>query len=430
MRPPSPLPTPTAWPDPPLRWSVSALAEVEACPRRWALRRASFDGGGGEPVAGFPDRPRPATLRGRVVHAAVEEIVKALARAGCSSALSPCAGRAMDALGGASAVVARCTEAVLDDVRTNPRAAPVVDRLARDLRLALAELRDRVVPLVLRAPLHPRSSARTNPLVPARSTTGGRGGARSSRPRPPLGVGSHPETWVQTERPPFGGLIDLLTVTPDDVHVVDFKTGQPSDAHADQVRVYALTWLHDAERNPDGRHPTTLSLHYATGPVAVALPADFGAAHARLVKRVAAATLAVGSQPPAANVGPDTCGRCAVRAVCGAFWDARLDSLDDRYVDVELDVVASDGPDAWRVAVVRCPSGAVQGETRLALPGGPDPTVGARLRVLGARLRASDDGPDGASLAASVWTEVFDAPTTDLALEADGDLRRTRPPAP
>lgn len=55
-------------------FSYSSFRELEACPRRWMLRRASF------PAVwdrhGYPEVPYLASLRGDVVHRALEQIVE------------------------------------------------------------------------------------------------------------------------------------------------------------------------------------------------------------------------------------------------------------------------------------------------------------------------------------------------------------------
>src|SRR5687767_8106201 len=74
---------PSSWPAPPPRMSVSTLAAIEDCPRRWALGHASYpDVWTG---LGYPPSVSEGALEGNVVHTAIERIVKALVAAGCSS---------------------------------------------------------------------------------------------------------------------------------------------------------------------------------------------------------------------------------------------------------------------------------------------------------------------------------------------------------
>src|SRR5688500_12245363 len=68
---------------PPNRMSASTLKEIEACPRRYALRRAAY------PQIwngyGYPPKPSLKALEGTIVHGSIERIVKALKQANCPS---------------------------------------------------------------------------------------------------------------------------------------------------------------------------------------------------------------------------------------------------------------------------------------------------------------------------------------------------------
>src|SRR5215470_12895945 len=84
---------PSAWPAPPKEMTVSALSEIEACPRRWALASAEYhDLWAGR---GYPPKPALSSLAGSVVHFAIETITKAFVQAGCASVQDACAVQAM-----------------------------------------------------------------------------------------------------------------------------------------------------------------------------------------------------------------------------------------------------------------------------------------------------------------------------------------------
>ena len=62
--------TPTTWPAPPAEMSVSTHAEIDECPRRWALSAADYpDLWSGR---GYPQKLQVAALAGSVVHLALE----------------------------------------------------------------------------------------------------------------------------------------------------------------------------------------------------------------------------------------------------------------------------------------------------------------------------------------------------------------------
>jgi hypothetical protein len=64
---------PALWPEPPAWMSHSSLKEAELCPRRWALRRASYPKIWDKP--GYPDMPSLPSLIGDVTHDALEKIL-------------------------------------------------------------------------------------------------------------------------------------------------------------------------------------------------------------------------------------------------------------------------------------------------------------------------------------------------------------------
>ena len=65
---------PTTWPDPPAEMSVSTNAEIDECPRRWALSAANYpdiwDG------RGYPPKLQVAALAGTGPDAGAVEICR------------------------------------------------------------------------------------------------------------------------------------------------------------------------------------------------------------------------------------------------------------------------------------------------------------------------------------------------------------------
>src|SRR5438445_387754 len=97
---------PTKWPAAPTEMTVTTLAEIERCPRRWALSAAEYAGlWSGR---GYPPRLQFSALAGTVVHIALETITIKLVRAACSSVEDPKASQVMRDLGGYTKVVREC----------------------------------------------------------------------------------------------------------------------------------------------------------------------------------------------------------------------------------------------------------------------------------------------------------------------------------
>ena len=103
--------SPSTWPAAPAEMSVSTYAEIEECPRRWALGAAEYPGlWSGR---GYPPRLQVAALAGSVVHLALEIITKHLTRAGAPSQDHPLATQVLKELGGYTNVVQHCVERIL-----------------------------------------------------------------------------------------------------------------------------------------------------------------------------------------------------------------------------------------------------------------------------------------------------------------------------
>jgi PD-(D/E)XK nuclease superfamily len=184
------------WPETPARWSFSALEEVARCPRRYALRRASYPEVWGQP--GYPDRAGEAALIGTAIHEGVELVLRELGRAGCTSLAEKRAVEVIRGLGGYSEIAARCLEENLERLALNPRMSQRLSGLRVRLDRRTAEMRRAVQALVSQSPVAPRR------LEPSRAQVGDRAvGGR-------LREGGHPEASLVAEEERFAGRIDLL----------------------------------------------------------------------------------------------------------------------------------------------------------------------------------------------------------------------------
>lgn len=395
--PPLDIPQVVAWPDPPSRWSVSSLRVAEACPLQWAFSRATYADGS----RGFPERPSAAALRGQIVHRAVDEILAALAAAGCRSVLTAEAGRVLLGLGGLTAIVERHLSEVLADIPTHPRAARVAPSIYRQLRQGARSMCDEVGVFVRRTRLQPRASA-------GRDAEHGSDSA-DARERTPLGPGTHTEVWLECETPPFAGRLDLITLSPDAVEIADVKTGQPARAHADQLVAYGVLWANDHERNPTSLPPTSLDVLYPHHTTSVPLP-DWKVAAETLSARTSAASAALALDPVPATPDAMSCRWCPARPACSAYWSSSLAGAGEEpmFLDIAVEVHAETGPDLWSVTVEHCPSDPSRvGPATLITRGGAALNPGQRLRVLSARVQQSEPGGDTTVFYSSDSTEMF-----------------------
>ena len=139
---------PSRWPDAPGNMSVTALNDIEACPRRWALRHADYPklwGG-----YGYPPRLHMGALLGSVTHLALETIVREFIRTGCPSVKDATAVSVMRNLGGYTHILYNCIDRVISRLRENPRARRHLEYSTQFLRARIPRLRTQVQAMLSR----------------------------------------------------------------------------------------------------------------------------------------------------------------------------------------------------------------------------------------------------------------------------------------
>lgn len=366
------------WPAPPRWFSYSSFREAEECPRRWALSRATYPAVWDK--TGYPERPNLAAVIGDVVHAALEEIVRALSRAGLDSGASAGAVSVLRSIGGYSGVVERAIAAPVSKLEENPRMTSRLDSFVRELRSHLPEMRQRTQAALSRTRLVPRSI--DSPL------DGGGSGV--------LGDGSYPEFDVVSDSLGWAGRLDLLTIDRHDVHIVDYKTGAPSEHHADQLRTYALLWFRRDGARSEPSIATKLTLSYPSHDVDVPAPPedellDLGR---DLVARSNAVRQQLEGQR-AARPSPENCTFCSVRHLCDMYW-RNIPTAAEGPTDAEFTVTARNGPRSFRTRLSHTTEDVlVRTSEEASLP------IGSRWRLLSGFGVRSDEGDLGISVTAS-----------------------------
>lgn len=388
---------PAQWPEPPAWMSYSSLKEAELCPRRWALRRASYPGIWDRP--GYPDMPSLPSLLGDVTHNALEKILAEVVRCGCSSPNSACAVGALKAMGGYTRVISELVALSLQGLDTNPRAKDRVPALRAAMQVRVPEMRNRLQAVLSRSEFQP--SPRTD--VNAGVASGARGDPPGKRgARLPLGPGSYAEVTLRAESIRWLGRVDLLTIAADDTAIVDYKTGLPDDSHVEQLRLYALLWYRDKDRNPSATRASRLTIAYPNTDVAVEAPtqAQLEALEGELQSRVGVARRGLQARPPEARPSTALCANCPVRQLCEEYWeflDGDRSPVPDEaalaWGDVEVRVDARNGPRSWWVHVMR--GADLGGSGRIVLrtaTESPPFTVGSQVRVLNGGIARDEDG--------------------------------------
>lgn len=369
---------PAQWPAPPVDLSVSSLRELEACPRRWALGAAEYTEIWDRP--GYPPKLQNAALEGTVVHLALATVTKRLSAAGCSTVGDPAAIEVMKRLGGYTALAVECIERVLQRYGGNPRTESVLELARNKLKSATPEIRTRIQSQLSRLQLRHAET----------STDSGKGTAGPHRL--PLGIGSHTEVTLRDQDLAWFGIADLITLSERHCEIRDFKTGQRSEEHSFQLRVYALLWFRDGQRNPSGRSATKLVLAYGNGDVLVDAPgeAELESLARELARRGRAAKASVAVSPPEVRPSQETCRYCSVRHLCKEYWTLStqrlLESQTDghhEFGDIQVVLESRHGPTSWD-ARLEIAKSIPEGRHLLLRTKLDDPSfaLGDRLRIL------------------------------------------------
>jgi hypothetical protein len=387
---------------PPSFWSYSTLKEIEACPQRYVLSRASYpDLWAGD---GYPSRPSPNSLFGEVVHEALDTLVKVLIRAGCESLATPAAVGILKPLGGIPAAVKMAMELRLSTLEANPRLnSEAFQRLARSLGDRSEDARAVVQEFLSRL------SFPDAPISADERVTGGSNTTGPPFRRRPATTGTHSEITLVDEELRLIGRIDLLTVGEDDVRILDYKTGAPDPGHVEQVNLYALLWGRDHVVNPHELPVGQLTIAYPNDYVDVGPDerGDVTALQHQLRLRVASADNMADEVLPEARPAPELCRFCPVKGLCGTYWSRIVPNpasvADGEWFDFEGVVGSPNGVRSrWMMA-----SGS--GEKQLLLrtpPSAPRLVEGDRVRLLGIRLE-EDQEADAIVAVMSTSTEVL-----------------------
>jgi PD-(D/E)XK nuclease superfamily len=383
------------WPAAPSMWSYSSLSEAEGCPRRWMLSRARY------PTIwereGYPPRPILAGLLGNVMHRALEVILGALQARGCVSVSDPCAVEALRDIGGFSRLLEDTIEAELETLQRNPRATERLASIRERLLREMPAVRERLQATISRTHLHPSSDD-----GPIAGTVPSRGG---------LVRGSHPEVELRAEGLRLMGRADLITIKDGGCAITDYKTGVPSERHAEQLRFYAVLWSRDRQVNPEGLPVKSLVVAYAThdetldGPSADELEMLAGA----LSERIAKAECDLSRPPAPAYPAPEVCRNCSVRHLCDDYWLAtraapapEASSQAAVFVDCEAVIATRNGPRSWLLSLGDQPERALL-RTATETPGF---AAGDSVRILGLALSANEDSAE-MILTMTQFSEVF-----------------------
>ncbi len=362
----------------PAVWSFSALRDARECPRRWSLRaegralRAAVS-------AGSDESPGLGLLRGRVCHAALERMLEAH-RAHAGPAWGNPSLQGFWRVHFPRGIVGLVREEALRLLGTERRRGdPSRDgRLRRDVDEAVPSLAVSVGSLLR--------------LTLSRATGSGNAAVYAEVP-------------VEAEVAPgqrWRGRIDAVIQCGDEVTLVDFKTGTPSLADMEQLVAYACLFERDEGTRALGAVRRLAVLNTRGGveerdaPIGEALDAE----RSRIAAETRDVARRLASSPPEASPAAERCPRCDVRGRCDDYWTARRVWEDEParsayVIDAEaiMEAVLGDG----RALRVRVGAEVLFARPDVSLLATARTLgVGARVRLVGARLAPRDEFDDGA----------------------------------
>lgn len=390
--------------------SFSTLRDIEECPRRWALRRATYAFSGEK--AGYPQRLNRATVAGTIVHTALERVI-AMMRKDTGHLVRPDSNNsgpkkdlpdvdivihALRALGGISNLLGLVLDGLTQEWASNPRVQARGQELEAEMRRELPSLREQVKHLLQN--IEARGALSSDRSVPASSVTNSNSIRRPTGPRgtvgsktrgreslvtttasseaAELGPGLHSEVPLFNAKLDWFGKVDLIRIAENACSIVDFKTGAEKEDHHTQVLAYALLWIRDKRANPRRIPVTELSVVYGDKTVMVEPPdsAKLRQLEKDLEERACAARETVTPTPPPALPSREACEWCDVRQLCSVYWNVGtrqlIDAADElrslntasasgvastveavHVADLELSIKARQGEWSWHARILQ-----------------------------------------------------------------------------
>lgn len=397
---------------PPRLMSYSTLTEIEACPRRWWLRSASYpeiwDG------RGYPDNPSLALLIGQVLHQCVEEIIKAL-KAANETIDDETFMMTMRSLGGYPAILEKESKKIIEKLETNPRVNHKLKELEEGLKTRMPQLRERLQIMITDLDFDGIDS---NAI-----------GATNERPangHRKLQNGFYAEVGLIAEELKWYGKADYLKLSDDGCEIVDFKTGARKPEHELQLHIYNMLWTLDKDRNPDSIPISRLILAYRDGekqvpPLASTELENFTK---NIMRRTSAALEEISKAEPVAIPSLDNCCHCPVRQLCSVYWTEETQRfLNDEKsaqsltkqrnsIDIEIELENSTADHIWHARAVI--GGCIEPDSPLLVRFAPTALqfpikfkAGQRLRLLNAHSIDDADEETSTTSVTTNWRNEF-----------------------
>ena len=370
-------------------WSASTLNEVEECPKRFALRRASFPEIWSR--AGFPNRISAAQVKGIVVHEVVSMIMNSVQN---SSELAETSVMSfLKERGGYLELLKIVLEKELLSANSNPRAELMVESIKREILSDLSELRGQVQYFVKESinKLPAASSRVENEEINEMAPTTFQISPINS------------EYKIVDSEFPIEGYLDLLLTNEVIDHIIDYKTSKTiHDEYWDQLSLYAWLWYRSAKnlRKGDCRIEVISGANLSESRIIKI--EDLPTIQMNVLDRIENAEQSITGEV-AAKPSIDSCKFCAVKVLCNPYWNMNENqSTEAKWSDMRIRTIGSLGGNAWSVSILSDDTPA------MLIVGDRDDgsiEIGQELRLLNAYK--NEDEETGAVIRLSQNSEIF-----------------------
>ena len=320
-------------------WSASTLNEIEECPKRFALRRASFPEIWSR--AGFPNRISAAQVKGIVVHEVVSMIMNSVQNS--SELAEKSVMSFLKERGGYLELLKIILDKELLSANSNPRADLMVEAIKREILADLSELRGQVQYFVKESINKlPTASSRVEneEIIEIPSAT-----------FQILPINS--EYKIVDSEFPIEGYLDLLLTNEEVDHIIDYKTSKTiHDEYWDQLSLYAWLWYRSAKnlRKGDCRIEVISGANLSESRVIKI--EDLPAIQMSVLDRIKNAELSITGEI-VAKPSADSCRFCPVKVMCNSYWNMNENqSTEAKWSDMRIKTMGNLGGNAWSVSIL------------------------------------------------------------------------------
>ncbi len=299
---------PEEWPCLNEYMSYSTLVSIEKCPRSWALKNSKYSFFNHKNK--YPLLVTQNLMIGNVIHDSLDYIIQLFSKEGCISIKDPKIVSILKNNGGFTKIIEDKLEIQIEVNSGNLRFEKQKKNFINKIEVKIPEIRQKVQQIISRSTLIPRSNKSDYKKS-------------SSKDNKKLSNGSYTEIGLYARDIKWYGKVDLLTIDNDEVTIIDYKSGNISDDHYFQIKLYNLLWIKDTARNPSGLLTKSLIVSYPTKDIVVE-PLDIQSAkdfEHQLIKRSKEAQNQINNKSiPDANFNKEVCQYCDVRQLCDEYW--------------------------------------------------------------------------------------------------------------